>query len=184
MSLKNELEAQAERSAATTAPGVTAQRRAAIDAVESLAGNRAALAVGDTAPDFDLPDASGMPVRLSELVLNGPVVVSFYRGGWCPYCNLELRALQAALPALTEAGAALVAISPDAPDESLSTAEKAGLEFSVLSDVGAETIIAYGLNYTIDATTRAVLSDADVEQSAANGVETLVLPSLPDGGVR
>src|SRR5271155_4894682 len=81
------------------------------------------LAVGDRAPDFTLPDALGRPVSLSGLLSRGPVVVSFYRGEWCPYCNLQLRAMQAALSNFHELGASLVAISPQAADHSLSLTE-------------------------------------------------------------
>jgi peroxiredoxin len=176
MSLANDLKAQAERSAAAATPEVTAQRSAAIDAVTTLKHAGTVITVGDTAPTFDLPDATGTRVHLSELVAAGPVVISFYRGGWCPYCNIELRALQAALPALTAAGATLVAISPDAPDTSLSTAEKASLEFAVLSDATAAAITAYGLNYTIDSVTRAVLDEPEAQLARARGVETQVLP--------
>src|SRR5271155_5936327 len=74
------------------------------------------LAVGDTAPTFTLSDAVGNQVALADLLAEGPVVVTFYRGEWCPYCNLQLRALQQALPEITSTGATLVAISPQAPD--------------------------------------------------------------------
>eukprot|EP01039_Chlorochromonas_danica_P016410 gene16410-19404_t len=86
-----------------------------------------ALKAGDPAPDFELPGVDGRTIRLSALLRDGPVIVSFYRGGWCPYCNLELRALQSALPQVRALGAQLVAISPQTPDESLSTAEKNAL---------------------------------------------------------
>src|ERR1700726_5235511 len=92
------------------------------------------LQVGQKAPDFTLPNATGGEVSLSSLLEQGPVVLSFYRGEWCPFCNLELRALQAALPRLRARGASLIAISPQSPDHSLSITEKAGLTFDVLSD--------------------------------------------------
>src|SRR4029077_6583132 len=94
-----------------------------------------ALKAGDRAPDFNLPDARGGYVRLKDLVATGAVVLSFYRGDWWPYCNLELWALQHVLPEITRLGAKLVAVSPQTPDESLSTAEKNALSFSVLSDI-------------------------------------------------
>jgi len=74
-----------------------------------------ALKAGQTAPGFDLPDAKGGRVLLADLLARGPVVVSFYRGGWCPYCNMELRALQKALPAMQALGANLIAISSGNP---------------------------------------------------------------------
>ncbi|PFG34438.1 peroxiredoxin-like family protein [Sanguibacter antarcticus] len=174
MSLMDNLKAQAERSTAAATPEVNAGRRAAIAAVADVASG--AVTVGDHAPDFTLPDATGAAVHLADLLAAGPVVVSFYRGGWCPYCNLELHALQVALPDLTAAGGTLVAISPEAPDASLTTSEKQNLEFPVLSDTDAATITAYRLNFTIDSTTRAVLSEPEAEAARAQGVATEILP--------
>lgn len=98
------------------------------------------LTVGDEAPRFTLPNASGQSVSLEDLLQNGPVIVTFYRGGWCPYCNLELRAYQRELGKIEANGATLVAISPETPDHSLSTQEKNDLAFQVLSDV--ENVVA------------------------------------------
>ena len=86
-----------------------------------------ALTVGDIAPDFTLPDATGKAMRLSDLLQQGPVVINFYRGEWCPYCNLELRAFQNLLPEFKQADTTLVAISPELPDHSLSVTEKHNL---------------------------------------------------------
>lgn len=77
------------------------------------------LPIGATAPSFTLPNATGRPVELAALLARGPVVLTFYRGEWCPFCNLELRALQQHLDEITAAGATVVAISPQAPDHSL-----------------------------------------------------------------
>jgi peroxiredoxin len=107
------------------------------------------LGVGDQAPGFTLPDALGRPVCLGDLLAQGPVVVTFYRGEWCPYCNLQLRALQAALPRFRELGASLVAISPQAADHSLSLREKHDLAFPVLSDLDQEVIGAYRVQFTL-----------------------------------
>ena len=103
---------------------------------------------GDVLERFTLDDATGNPVSLDRLVESGPAVVVFYRGGWCPYCNLALRTYQQELlPQLSAFGARLVAISPQPPDESLSTLEKAGLEFSVLSDPGARLADQIGIAF-------------------------------------
>jgi peroxiredoxin len=105
-----------------------------------------AVAVGDTLGSFTLSDATNELVTLDQLVAAGPAVIVFYRGGWCPYCNLALRTYQSELlPALTSFGAQLVAISPQTPDESLSTAEKIGLEFTVLSDPGNRVARSIGV---------------------------------------
>jgi peroxiredoxin len=95
------------------------------------------VAVGDTLQSFTLSDAIGTSVMLEQLVEAGPAVIVFYRGGWCPYCNLALQTYQRELlPELAAFDARLVAISPQSPDQSLSTVEKAELEFTVLSDPG------------------------------------------------
>jgi peroxiredoxin len=107
------------------------------------------LAVGDTAPNFTLPDALGQPITLADLLLQGPVVATFYRGEWCPYCNVQLRGLEAALPRLRELGATLVAVSPQAADHSLSLTEKHELTFPVLSDLDQEVIRAYRVQFTL-----------------------------------
>ncbi len=104
--------------------------------------------VGDVLERFTLGDATGNPVTLDELVEGGPAVIVFYRGGWCPYCNLALRTYQhELLPQLDAFGARLVAISPQSPDESLSTVEKASLQFTVLSDPGARLADRVGIAF-------------------------------------
>ncbi|RSK27631.1 AhpC/TSA family protein [Bacillus sp. HMF5848] len=111
-------------------------------------GMATGLRVGEKAPDFLLPNAIGEKVSLYEQLQKGPVVLTFYRGGWCPYCNLELRAYQNMLHKIQEAGASLMAISPQKPDASLSTKEKNELLFDVLSDGAYEVIKAYNLYFT------------------------------------
>jgi peroxiredoxin len=108
-----------------------------------------ALKEGERARDFILMDAHGEPVRLKSLLEAGPVVISFYRGGWCPYCNIELRGLQRVLPEIKALGASLVAISPQLPDNSLSTEEKNNLMFAVLSDVGNTVARRFGIVYRL-----------------------------------
>jgi peroxiredoxin len=107
-----------------------------------------ALTVGDVLEPFALNDATGAQVTPDELVETGPAVIVFYRGGWCPYCNLALRAYQRELlPELAAFGARLVAISPQSPDQSLCTAEKAGLDFTVLSDPGSRVARRIGITF-------------------------------------
>lgn len=135
-----------------------------------------ALTVGDIAPDFILPDATGKSVRLSDLLKQGPVVINFYRGEWCPYCNLELRAFQNLLPEFKQAGATLIAISPELPDHSLSVTEKHNLEFSVLSDVGNQVSRQYGLVFTLDKSLQPIYKNFGIDIPASNGDESYELP--------
>jgi peroxiredoxin len=108
-----------------------------------------ALKEGDRVADFILPDAHGAPVRLQSLLETGPVVISFYRGGWCPYCNIELRGLERSLAEIKALGASLVGVSPQLPDNSLSTEEKNHLTFPVLSDVGNVIARRFGIVFKL-----------------------------------
>lgn len=135
-----------------------------------------ALGAGDRAPDFALPDARGESIRLSTLLARGPVVLSFYRGGWCPYCNLELRALQRSLKEFQGLGASLVAVSPQTPDASLSTAEKNALAYPVLSDVGGTVAKAFGIAFDLTEELRPVYARFGHALPEVNGDESWVLP--------
>jgi peroxiredoxin len=143
--------------------------------IESGAANKA-LKEDEQAPDFTLNDALGQPVTLSQLLQQGPVIIVFYRGGWCPYCNLELRAYQQVLPQLRELGATLIAISPQTPDHSLSTAEKQGLAFAVLSDLGNQVARRFGLVFTLDPSVRATHKMMGADLPVVNGDESWELP--------
>ncbi|NEP50523.1 MAG: AhpC/TSA family protein [Moorea sp. SIO3C2] len=134
------------------------------------------LNVGDKAPNFTLPNAVGKLVELQDLLATGAVVISFYRGQWCPYCNLELRALQEFLPEIQQLGATLVAISPQTPDNSLSTTEKNHLTFEVLSDVGNKIAKEFGLVFTVPEELRPVYQSFGIDLPAHNGDETFELP--------
>ena len=131
---------------------------------------------GDIAPNFTLPNATGKPVVLYDLLNRGPVVLSFYRGGWCPFCSLELRALQAILPEIRARGAQLVCISPESPDHSISTLEKLALEFEVLSDAGNKVAGSYGLLMTVYEEMRPLYLEWGFDLPAVNGDDSWRLP--------
>ncbi len=134
------------------------------------------LKTGDQVPLFQLPNATGEIVDLGALLDQGPVVLSFYRGGWCPYCNLELRALQQIVPQIRALGATLVAVSPQTPDHSLTTAEKNDLTFHVLSDVGNRIARQFGLVFTLPEDLRSVYEGFGIDLPAHNGDQTFELP--------
>lgn len=148
----------------------------AMDAMESSIERTKAgldpLAVGADAPNFELPDATGGLVRLAEVLATGPVVLNFYRGGWCPFCNLELQALQAALPEFGALDTTLVAISPEIPDSTLSTKEKNELEFHVLSDIGSNVSRQYGVAFTLDDETKELYEGLGLDLPTVNGSGT------------
>jgi peroxiredoxin len=138
------------------------------------------LRVGEEAPDFDLPDATGKQVRLHDLLDHGPVVLSFQRGEWCPYCNLELHTWQGLLGEVTAAGAQLVAVSPQRPTNALSLSEKHELAFPVLSDVDQTAICGYRLRYELPAALKDVYANAfgvDLSVENADGNWTLTVPA-------
>ncbi len=141
---------------------------------EEAAGG--ALGVGDRAPDFALPDAMGDRVRLSDLLADGPVVLTFYRGAWCPYCNTQLRDYQQTLGAIEDAGATLIAVSPQTPDGSMTMQERNGLTFPVLSDVGNRVSRDYGLVYQVDDETRQRYEAVGIDLAEVNGTDTWELP--------
>jgi peroxiredoxin len=176
MGLRVQLEAFKADFARTAPTGRAALYEAKLEELRARFDPKTAIGLDDRAPDFTLPDALGKPVFLGDLLRVGPVVVTFYRGGWCPYCNLQLRAYQAALPELTALGACLVAISPQLPDGSLSTAEANELTFDVLSDVGNAVARRYGLVWTLPEELRAALRSSNKALPAINGDESWELP--------
>lgn len=133
-------------------------------------------AVGAHAPDFTLPDSTGEHVSLSSLLSRGPVVLAFYRGGWCPHCSTELRAYQARLAEISSLGAALVAVSPQTPDNSLSTREKLELAFPVLSDTGNVVARSYGLVFSLPEELREIYAGFGLDLPTANGDDSFELP--------
>jgi peroxiredoxin len=134
------------------------------------------LNVGDIAADFTLTNAIGKPINLREQLAKGTVILTFYRGGWCPYCNLELRAYQQLLPQIQALGASLIAVSPQTPDASLSTAEKNNLEFDVLSDVGSKVAQAYGIAFSLPDELRKLYTELGHALPDVNGTDDWVLP--------
>ena len=136
-----------------------------------------ALTVGDRAPQFALPNASGRLVDLAELLAAGPVVLTFYRGAWCPYCNRQLRGLQQALPEIERLGAALVAVSPQVPDGSLELIDEHELTFEVLSDAKSRIASDYGIVFALAAADRELLLEVGNDLATTNDDESWVLPA-------
>ena len=143
-------------------------------ASEGVAKN--ARKAGDTAPGFTLRNISGRTVALAELLAKGPVVVSFFRGEWCPFCDLELRALQKALPEFAEHGASLVAISPQLAENNRASAESRSLGFEVLSDPGNTIAKAYGIAFSMNAAEQELHKAFGADLPAVNGATNWDLP--------
>jgi len=154
------------------------KRKIYADGIKSVAASGVlenALNIGDKAPNFSLKNALGTSVLLYDELINGPVVLTWYRGGWCPYCNITLHYLQEKLPEIKEAGATLIAITPELLDNSLSTSKKNKLEFSVLSDVGNVVGKEYGVVYTLTHEV-ATIYEAGFGLSEVNGDDSNELP--------
>lgn len=135
-----------------------------------------ALKAGDIAPDFVLPDATGKMISLKETLTQGPAIVVFYRGGWCAYCNLELRAYQRLLPEIRKAGAQLIAISPQTPDASLTTQEKNALAYPVLSDTGNTAAKTFGILFDMPAYLSELYAAFGNDLAKINAAGTWALP--------
>lgn len=176
MSLTEQLKVLNEKGLAGLPKDVRQIMSQAMDEMLASGVVEKSLGVGDRVPDFDLPNAKGESVRFSGLLEDGPVVVSFYRGGWCPYCNLELRALQEKLPEIEDLGASLLAISPEQPDSSLSTAEKNSVSFDVLSDEGNEVARQFGLVFELPMVLRPLYEKFGIDLLTSNGDESFTLP--------
>lgn len=131
---------------------------------------------GDKIPKIILPNAHNKIINVNELLNDGPLVISFYRGGWCPYCNLELKALQDKLSEIKSNGGTLIAITPELPDNSLATSEKHKLEFEVLSDVGNKTVKEFGLVFNLAEELRPIYKQFNFDITKYNGDETWSLP--------
>jgi peroxiredoxin len=158
---------------ARTAPATRAALyEAEIEELRASFASEQALGVGKKAADFSLPDAHGYPVSLFKILQGGPAIAAFFRGGWCPYCALQLRAYPAALPKIEK----LIAISPQLPDGSLSAADKNEFAFDVLSDIGNTVARAYGLVYTLPEELSAAMRSYEKELPKINGDESWQLP--------
>jgi len=174
------------RASAGQLPAEVAEAFAAEQRALAAAGEPAGIAQpGTRLPDGKLLDVAGQPATLADTLSGKPAVIVFYRGGWCPYCNISLRAYQAQLvPALAERGIALIAISPQAPDGSLSTKESKELTFTVLSDPGNQLARQLGILTAPSAGARAAQLQLglDLTQVNADGTTGLPMPTVVIAG--
>lgn len=184
--------ASLHRASAGQLPAEVAEAFAAEQRDLAAAGHPSGVAQpGSRLPDGKLLDVAGEPATLAETLGGKPAVIVFYRGGWCPYCNIALRTYQAQLvPALAERGISLIAISPQTPDGSLSTKESKELTFTVLSDPGNQIAGQLGiLTAPSDGTRAAQLQlGLDLTQVNADGTTALPMPTVviadADGVIR
>ena len=157
------------------APILSTMNTATTDLIASGIANTA-LKTGDKAPSFSLPNQNNEVTSLAERLDHSMLVLTFYRGGWCPYCNLELNAFQKMTPEFENAGARLVAISPEVPDHSLTTQEKHDLSFDILYDKGNAVAREFGLVFTLPQEIRSIYDKFGIDVVDHNGDETFELP--------
>lgn len=134
------------------------------------------VAVGEKAPDFTLTNAFGKKVTLYQELKKGPVVLVFYRGSWCPYCNLHLHVLNKAQPKFAKFDAQVIAVTPQKPDRSKSQIEKDGYPFEVLSDTQSDVMKAYQLYFELNPEMVAVYEKFNLNLESYNGLGRNVLP--------
>ena len=135
-----------------------------------------ALREGEVFPDFLLPDSTGVIVQSADLLALGPLIVSFYRGQWCPFCNLELNALQLALPEIEELGGALVAVSPETPEHTANALTRFSFSFYLLSDRGNALARKVGLVYQLPPEMQSEFRKANICLPVVNGDDSWELP--------
>lgn len=149
----------------------------ATEELKRLSLSKDALKVSDKAINFELPNAVNKPVSLKEALENNEfVVINFYRGQWCPYCNLELKALQTINDELVKLNAKIIAISPQTPDSSLSTKEKNELAFEVLSDKENKVAKEYGLVFSLAEELRPIYKSFGIDIEGSNKEDSYELP--------
>ena len=136
-----------------------------------------ALKAGDTAPGFSLPDADGKSVSSKDMLARGPLVVTFYRGVWCPYCNLELQALETARPQIEMRGARVVAISQQIAPNSQKSQRQNALGFPILSDKGGTVAAQFGIRWTAPEYLRQIHRQLGADLTQFNGEDSWTLPT-------
>ncbi|RYY40713.1 MAG: AhpC/TSA family protein [Chitinophagaceae bacterium] len=137
------------------------------------------LFINSKAPDFNVKDQSGKTVSLKDLRKKGPVVIVFYRGNWCPYCNRELKAFQDSLQLLTERNIQLVAITPEAAEGVQETVKKTGATFPILYDADMKLAKAYGVAYQVDARTISRMKAGDIDLLKTNNQKEVAWLPVP-----
>ena len=135
------------------------------------------LAVGDHAPDAKVLDRNGKTVSLANLYKNGPIVLTFYRGGWCPFCNRALSSWHDKMPELTKAGGTFIAITAENPDHAADTTAKHDLSFAVYSDTTMAAAKAYKVFFNVDAATKRKYTGFGIDLASWNGSHQWSLPA-------
>ena len=177
MSLQDKLDAlKAEFETKMAPPAVVEVMHRVTDELIASGQAERALRAGDRAPSFALPDPDGKPVSSADLLAKGPLVVTFYRGAWCPYCNLDLQALEEARPDIEARGATLVAISQQTAPNSRKSQQTNKLGFTILSDKGGELAAKFGIRWKMPEDLQQIHKQLGADLPAFNGEGSWTLP--------
>lgn len=176
MSLKDELGTFAKQMSQNAPQEVLETMGAEIGKLAQSGIIDTALKVGDKAPEFELKDSNGNTVCLSNLTQKGNVVISFNRGNWCPFCNIEFKHLQNALDEIKRAGANLVVISPQLPEKSSEVKSQNGLDYPILFDKGNQIAKQFGISFSLPESLRPIHKAFEMDIPAHNGDESFGLP--------
>ena len=177
MSLQDKLDAlKAEFETKMAPPAVVEVMHRVTDELIASGQAERALKAGDRAPSFALPDPDGKPVSSADMLAKGPLVVTFYRGAWCPYCNLDLQALEEARPDIEARGATLVAISQQTAPNSRKSQQTNKLGFTILSDKGGELAAKFGIRWKMPEDLQQIHKQLGADLPAFNGEGSWTLP--------
>lgn len=135
-----------------------------------------ALQAGDLVQDFNLETADGRTIKLARLLVQGPVVLNFYRGAWCPYCNMELKALNDIMPEIRQRGASLVSISPNLPQATADFIDKNPFDFEILCDVDNKVARRYRLVFDMPEALVAAYTELGLDVPSFDGNRRWELP--------
>ncbi|MFM4766612.1 peroxiredoxin-like family protein [Aeromonas veronii] len=161
----------------TKVPGdVLAVMEGVTEALRASGLGQGAFVTGDQFPDFALPDQHGVVRPLSHYLAEGPVVLNIYRGGWCPYCNLEMQALNIALPEFVKRGVTLLGLTPEMPTTAQDTLTANELAITVLSDEGNRVSAALGLVFELPEVLHPIYERFGIDIPASNGDDSFTLP--------
>lgn len=154
-----------EKASEKMGPEIAGNYAKGIETLRASGIEKGAMKVGDTAPPFELVDAGGKSHSLAAMRSNGPVVVTFVRGSWCPFCNVQMAAYQQMMPELKQLGASIVAITPQLPEQAMAMVEKGGLEFPMLFDRGNAAAKSFGIAFTMPEGSKMDLSKVNGDSS-------------------
>ena len=178
MLLRDQLDALKAECLAKTPPKVTLVRQRAVEGLAASGLAERAMHAGEQAPAFQLRNGYGGAFSSREALRRGPIVLVFYRGRWCPYCNTDLCAIEAASHDIRSLGASLVAVSQQTPENSRETRRRNGLSFASLVDAGGKVAHAFGLCWKVSDELRAVEEGCGMDRHRVDKLSLLPLAAV------